>query len=470
MMNALCEAVQAALASVGLWRENARLLCALSGGADSVALLHALCRLQSQAGFDLRAIHVQHGLRAENSDADERFARDLCRQLAVPLTVERADLTGSMEDAGMETLARQERRRIFAACMEEQRADALLTAHHRDDQAETVLMHLLRGSGMKGLCGMQPCVPFSGGVLLRPFLALSKAQLAEALASEGLPHREDESNQLPLTPRNALRLEILPELERLYPGAGKHIAAVAATLQAEEDFLQAEANRLFERSFYRSASICALSKVPLQHAPDALVRRVVRLSALAAGLPTNESLSLEDTLALAALLHAPSGAAHNLPGGLIAVSEAHYLHFTHGEHQPAAFSPIPLLSGNAQYRFPHAVIRQQAADGSIPASPHTAVLTPDVLAMKPVLRLMQPGDVIHPLGAPGSKPLRRFFTDRRIDRFFRCEWPVLCAESTVLWVPALCASEALRIADVPCGSIQLTCQSLVPHDPHQPKE
>jgi len=215
-LNALMQSARSALLQCGLWRNDAVLLCALSGGCDSVALLHTLCRLQRETPFSLHAVHVQHGLRGEESLADERFVRELCRSLKVPLTVENAGLTGDMHTPGMETLARESRRRIFEKQLCTNRADALLTAHHLDDQAETVLMHLLRGSGMTGLCGMQTAAPFGSGLILRPFLGLSKQQLRAALTAENLPFREDGSNQEAVTPRNALRLAAMPQLEALF--------------------------------------------------------------------------------------------------------------------------------------------------------------------------------------------------------------------------------------------------------------
>ena len=145
--------------------------------------------------------------------------------------MENAGLTGGMEAPGMEALARERRRAIFARQMDALKLDAVLVAHHRDDQAETVLMRLLRGAGTDGLCGMRACVPFGRGVMLRPFLGLGKQTLVQALAQEGLPHREDESNQSPVTPRNALRLEVLPAMERLFPGAAGHIAEAAEALR-----------------------------------------------------------------------------------------------------------------------------------------------------------------------------------------------------------------------------------------------
>lgn len=469
-MNTLCSAVKDALTNAHLFHPGARLLCAVSGGADSTVLVHALSRLRAEAGYTLCALHVQHGLRGEDSLADERFVQDLCAQLCIPLTVEKADLHGSMEDAGMETLARSERRRIFAKHMTGH-FDALLLAHHMGDQAETVLMHLMRGSGMHGLCGMQSCAPFAGGVLLRPLLGLSKEQILQALLSEQLPHREDESNQHPVTPRNRIRLSLLPEMEQLYPAAAAHIAQAACTLSADEEYLLMQADQLFDTVYYGEPPFHALAVKPLLDAHPALVRRVLRRAYITAAEPEAErALSMEDTLHLERLLHAPSGETLNLPGGWMAVRGLKHVHITRTGPQQSAEAPQPIHPETAEYRFSHCLIRQDLQPASVPGSPQEAVLSPDILALHPVLRIPQPDDVIRPLGAPGSKPLRRFFTDRKADPYFRYQLPALAHGREILWIPGLCAAEALRLPAVPAGSIRLTLVNSSPFDPHQSKE
>lgn len=207
-MNDVICAMQSTLQKCGLLNRAAKMVCAVSGGADSVALLRALCLLRYDVGFTLKAVHVQHGLRGEASLQDEAYVRKICEDWNVPLIVRKADLCGSMDTPGMETLAREARYRIFA--QELAGADALLLAHHRDDQAETVLMHLLRGSGLEGLCGMKPATAFGGGLLVRPFLNVAKSVLMDWLHSQNITWRTDESNTRSCTLRNALRLNILP--------------------------------------------------------------------------------------------------------------------------------------------------------------------------------------------------------------------------------------------------------------------
>lgn len=466
-MRVLCEAVRRLLCACGLCREGARLVCGVSGGADSVALLHALCRVRAQAGYTLYAVHVQHGLRAEASLEDERFVRSLCRVLSVELLVETLSLPGDMDTPGMETMAREARRCAFARAVRQTQAQALVLAHHRDDQTETVLMHLLRGSGAGGLCGMRERIPFeAGGWLLRPFLDTGKAHILEALASEGLTFREDESNARPVTARNALRLSVLPMLETLFPGASANVARAARALWADEDWLSGQTEALYVRAAYERPPFCALRLQALLPAHAAVQRRVLRrawlCAARRAGMPDERALSYEDTLALEALLQAPCGSARSLPGGVRAVRTACYVHI-----QPEISVCLPqepeqlVRPGNTDYTFDHSVFAQQDAEagGPVPRDCQSVVLSPEVLALSPVLRLPEPGDRVRPLGAPGSKPLRRFFTDRKADPFLRRRLPVLAVGGEVLWVPRLCVSERLRLTDVPAGCVRLTLVS-----------
>ena len=456
-MKALKEAVCLSLESAGLLKSDARLMCGVSGGCDSVALLHALCALRREVPFTLFACHVQHGLRGDQSDADEQFVRSLCHELNVPLQVENAGLDGSMHDPGMETLARNRRRAIFLRQMESLQLDALLTAHHRDDQTETVLMHLLRGSGMEGLCGMKPLTPFGPGVILRPFLTLSKQQLQAAVSV----YREDASNFEPVTPRNILRLAILPELERLYTGAAEHIANTAQTLASDEACLAAQADELYRSFLYDTPPLFALNADSLRHSPEALVRRVLRRwwqeGLKLAGLsPDEQSLSRGDTLALMNLLGRPAGTRINLPCGLAAEKGGTLLYLMYQSGEPlAAAADFCISLEEAPIHLTHLSIHQEPASGVFPQNAEEIILTPELLSLHPVLRPIRPDDRIHPFGAPGSKPLRRFLTDRKIDPPLRQALTVLASGSDIWWIPSLCASERLRLSIIPNGSVRL---------------
>lgn len=450
------------------------LLCAVSGGGDSVALLYALYLLREQMGFQLEAVHVQHGLRGESSRADEDLVRGLCARWHVPLTVAQANLNGSMEDPGMETQARNRRRELFAQVMQAKGIPVLLTAHHRDDQAETVLMHLLRGAGLDGLCAMRSATPFGGGTLLRPFLRLGKQELLNWLAAEGIAYRTDESNLQAITPRNHLRLNGMPALAEAFPGAARHMAELADTLQADSDCLNQLADQLYEDSLMAGPGLLALRKAPLQQAHPAILRRalrrLVREGAAQLGLsPRERSLSREDTLTLEALVSAPAGQALNLPLGLKALCGTGYLFLLRQDDTPLTpapqWEPVSVSIRQACYDLPWAQIIRR--EGGLPGTADVALLPDGVLMLNPVFRAPEPEDIIHPLGAPGRKPLRRFLTDRHIDLPLRPLLTVLAVGHRILWIPGLCTSEALRAAPDGQG---LRLQGVIPFLPHQTKE
>ena len=207
---------------------HARLALALSGGLDSVVLLHALLALRDHHFYELRAVHVHHGLSPRADDWAD-FCTQLCATHEVGLAVHRVQIVRD-DPVGIEAAARRERRQVFAAL----EADFLLTAHHQNDQAETLLLQLLRGAGPKGLSAMAEVQNQSDWLAahLRPLLNVSRAELWGYAQSHGLAWVEDESNQDPRYRRNALRQQVMPLLTAHFPGAGITLARGAA-LQAE---------------------------------------------------------------------------------------------------------------------------------------------------------------------------------------------------------------------------------------------
>jgi len=473
------------------------LLAAVSGGCDSMALLQGLARLRQELPITLHACHVQHGLRGESSLLDEQLVRAQCARLGVPLYVHEAQLGGDPTLPGMETRARELRRRFFTADMEAIHADALLLAHHRDDQTETLLMHLLRGAGAAGLAAMQERAPFGCGLLLRPFLALPKQALQEALAQWGAPYREDATNHEALTLRNALRLQVLPLLEQLSPGCTGRMAQTAALLRRDEEALAAQARALYCENRLCLPGLHAIDTGALQAADAAVQVRALRLW-YAHGLermgvtPDERQLSALDSEALLTLLPPErTGAQLNLPCGLTALRGQRLLHLTRqggealcpaAEDLPSGESPLPVggvvsLSGLAADAEALPLPGWIGKDGTpllmaacartVPTQAPPSACTvhiPLALAEGCVLRTPRPGDRIHPLGAPGDKPLRRWLTDRKVDQPLRPLLPVLAAGGSILWIPGLCTAQALAFApDTPC--LTLTVNLPLPYLP-----
>lgn len=207
---------------------RARLALGLSGGLDSVVLLHALAALRDTFSFELQAVHVHHGL-SPHADDWAAFCAQVCASHAVPLSIARVQVARD-DPAGIEAAARRERQRVFAAVD----ADFLLTAHQQDDQAETLMLQLLRGAGPKGLAAMPAWQHRSGwrAAQLRPLLGVTRAAILGYAQMHGLAWVEDESNRDPRYRRNALRQQVMPLLVEYFPGSSSTLAR-AARLQAE---------------------------------------------------------------------------------------------------------------------------------------------------------------------------------------------------------------------------------------------
>lgn len=473
MQDLLLPALRSALDPVSLLGQEAALLAAVSGGGDSVALLHALAALRREVGFRLGAVHVDHGLRGSRSRGDAAFVQALCRDLEVPLLLYQARLPGSMEGPGVEERARRARRAFYLRAMEEARADAVLLAHHREDQAETVLMRLLRGAGAQGLGGMRPALPFGNGLLLRPFLSLPKEALRSALVRAGSSWREDESNLSGCCLRNRLRLEAMPLLEACQSQASAHMAQAAQRLQWDEDCLQALARERLGGASVAMPSCHALELASLREEPAAVLVRVLRMwveQGLLLAEPQapeasgERALSHGDSLGLLELARGLGSDSLNLPRGLRVLRSGGFLHLL--PQGSSSLLPLPqepplfLVPEREAYALASHAFRLDPWPGGRFPSPRGLPLSRLLLAQGLCLRFPRPGDRFHPLGAPGAKPLRRFFTDRKVPLPFRAVWPVLARESQVYWVPQVALGEEARLPlegeDLLCLCLSLT--------------
>jgi len=382
-------------------------LAALSGGADSVALARLMARLQQDFPVTVKAVHIHHGLRGKDADDDALFCVDLCRELDIESIVRYA--AGLKPGSGIETRAREARYALFQDVYTQTRAGALFLAHHLNDRAETLLLNFMRGSGGRGMGAMREDTVRDGMRIIRPLLTVPRADI-EAL---GFPHREDASNYLPDNPRNALRLTVFPELERLAPGTAARMASAAETAATEDDYLSGLTAGLNADTAF----------IPLDTLTDmhpALRRRALRAFV---GVP----IHFQATLALEALIYGKPGAKMVISRGLCI--ERGYRHLfapdrmTPVEARLTAAPCPPGVTGDG--------LRTQAL--------------PEQLYRRAELRPKQAGDTIRPFGMKGRKSMQDFFTDLKVDRPFRAVIPILCLGSEVLWVPGLGAGSAVYI-------------------------
>ena len=399
-----------------------RILIALSGGADSVALTVLLHRAREAYGLTLRAAHLDHGIRPESAE-DAAFCRALCEGLDIPFIMKRVDVPAQAEarHVGIETLARELRYDWLRQSRAETQSDCIALAHHMDDQAETVLMHLSRGTGPDGIGGMREIA----GDLYRPLLGFRKAELVGFLTANGYTWREDFTNAIDDNPRNAIRAHVIPELEKSYPQFARAAARYARAAQIESDFLEGLTGDFLKAARGGNATLqwLSLDNPP----PRAILRRALR--AMLA-----RSDSDWDTLnALEALCARPRGKI-DLGKDFYAERTGGRLYFV--PKRPPAIRPAALsLNGETACPPLCRIVATPCDPIPIRDDPRRQVLNADALRGA-VIRTRREGDRIRPLGC-GDRLLSDYLIDKRIDRPLRDSIPLVAVGSRVHWVCGL---------------------------------
>ncbi|MBI5137626.1 MAG: tRNA lysidine(34) synthetase TilS [Nitrospirae bacterium] len=426
---------------------GATVLVAVSGGVDSVVLLHLLHGMAGPLRITLHAAHLNHALRGAEADRDQACVADLCTRLGVPLhtaTIKPERRPGESPQAAARRVRYGFLGQAAAACG----ATHLATAHHRDDLAETVLMRLLAGAGLAGLAGMAgqagaPGLPV-GVTLIRPLLDIPKADLLAHARARAIPFGEDASNQSPRYPRNRVRRDLLPALEAVYPGAAATLARQAALLADEDALLARLAEDAAARVVTRDGADLLLDRGALAALHPALARRVLH-RLLAARLARPASAHVAAVLALAA---GPSGRATDLPHGLTAVAEAKLIRIAAGPPPTA-----PAEGGEVTLALP-GITPLPWAGLAIEARPAPAMPEGDGWLLFTVdgpltARPRRPGDRFCPAGMGGhSQTLKDFLISRKVPRRARDRVALLCADGALLWVAGLRA-DGRRLAAAP---------------------
>lgn len=400
-----------------------------------MALLVSLCEMRRQNDLQLFAVHVNHGLR-ESASMDEAFCQALCAALNVPLTCRKVQIR---HKSNLEAEARKARYAAFYEAMADTQAEMLALAHHMDDQAETVVMHLLYGAGAAGLGGMHE----KSGCLWRPFLRLRRAELHGYLWERGFSWREDESNADTAYTRNFIRAQVMPALEACAPEAVKAIGRTAEIVQAEDDFLNGLADAWLSENASTTHFAFLLAE-PLQNQHAALQRRIIRRYGVNLGV----EIDFQQTERLCNMLKGSSGTVENLPGDWHAFRSKTRLHFFN-DHKGA--DALKCVRG-----------KMAIDDASGLSAPLYYQPLPQMHFHDLQLRTRKQGDYIQPFGMTGRKSLKEYMIDHGVDRPFRDAWPLVCTGSEVLWVVGIGASEKLRVNDQNAPQHQLIFSGLLP--------
>jgi len=408
-------------------------LVAHSGGADSTALLLSFCACRDEGKIGgLFAAHLNHGIRGEHANRDQRFCEALCARLDIPFATETIDVPAHAKSNGqsVEQAAREMRYAFLERARGAFHADVIATAHHRDDQAETLLLHLIRGSGTSGLSGMQP----RNGRIIRPMLDVSRAEILSYLGQRGEPFCEDETNAENDAQRNRIRNEIMPLLRELNPNIATALSKTAKLVSEDEAYLR-QLSEEAERKIGREGE---LSRTGLAALPTPISSRILHRHLLALDGNVKES----DIRRVMALATAKTGTHIELSGGYSAWTDAEWLHI--GVYPDIAEYEYP-FEPDGDTVTPYGVLTTCRTDNwRKPLDHNEAYLDLGALPKALVIRSRRDADRFFPLGSPGERKLSDVFTDRKIPKEER-DVPLLCAGNQVYYAAGLGISQHARI-------------------------
>jgi tRNA(Ile)-lysidine synthase len=443
--------------------EGERVIAAVSGGPDSTALLVVLSRLRAKLSLDITVAHFDHRLRTRaGATSDLEFVRSLTSALDLPLVHGSGDTRAHAAEyhLSIEDAARRLRYGFLGEEASRRSASVIAVGHTLDDQAETVLLHLIRGSGLTGFAAMPARAPWpfgEGPAIARPLIALRREETQRYCRELGLEPIVDPTNELPIANRNRVRHELLPVLRRLNPRIEESLARFARSAAADDAYLDDLARHAFHGIAEPGGTGVTLSRRDLALLPTPLAARVIRLAfaqivGTSAGL---ESTHIEAVLD--ALEERP--VTHSLPEGVIATLDQSSLTFSRGRlPKPDSILEVSLI-------VPGPTAVGSWLIGVSLAPPPASAVAPDRLEAYldagkagPILtvRSRRPGDRLRPLGLGGEKKLQDILVDAKVPARDRDAVPLVCSGDQIAWVIGHCIDERFAITEATRQVVHLT--------------
>jgi len=435
-----------------------RLLVAVSGGPDSVSLLHLLCEFKNEWDLHLEVAHLQHGIRGDAAQQDAMFVERLAEELKLPFHMREVDLPRLRSAAGrgnLEALARAERYRFFAELVASRKLSKVATAHTQDDQAETVLMWFLRGAGLRGLGGMAPLqqihIPSeksSSLTVVRPLLDISKTDVLHYLSTRSIAYCTDQTNQDRTYLRNWIRLELLPKIRvRAGDGVSARVSQQAGLVRDEDALLHTLTLQTYGSVFADGE----LLRSALLKQPKALQRRILRYWIEQA----RGHLRGIDFIHIEALLHlidkGPAQGKLSIPGGWEFVCEYDRLRLgktSRGAHRVCYSyelkigTPLRIREAGSEL-----YVEVLSAVARFPTDLTEALFDASCLTEPLLVRNFRQGDRFKPLGVPGHKKLKDLFIEHKIPLSIRATLPLLVMGQEILWIPGYGRSEIALVRE-----------------------
>ena len=447
---------------------GSRILAAVSGGADSVCLMLSL----RQLGYDVCAVHVEHGIRGEESLEDCAFVRKLCEEQGIALTVVPVNAPSAAQEfsLSLEEAARLVRWKALMETSDRLGIRVIATAHHRTDQAETVLWNLIRGSSLTGLGGIRAVRQEDGRLIIRPMIDCERGQIEDYLRQRKVSWQTDSTNADTRLTRNAIRRKVLPLLEELNPQSVLHITQAASDLQQAEDWLSEQTESTFRDVIRKNGDgkekDLTADRNALRQCPDFLRARVLRRM-IAQCEGGEKDIARAHVAALEKLVDGPNGGQASLPDHLTAFSEEGILRLTRsvaekteevallredGTYCLGCCSPLS-DEGSQDSRWeakPDQTISAEVSfltwqGGEVPKKRYTKYLAYDTMAPCPVLRTRREGDYLIVSSDSGRKKLKDYLIDEKVPRLRRDHIPLIAQGSHVLWVVGMRISEKAKV-------------------------
>ena len=407
---------------------NQTVAVALSGGSDSMALLNYMLNESKKYQINVIAINIEHGIRGEESKSDTEFVKNYCKDSSVPLLSYSVDCVAYADAHGLsvEQAGRILRYQIFNTAIQEGKCDKVATAHHQKDNFESVLFNLFRGSGLKGLAGIDENFEDK---IIRPFLSVSKEQITEYLAKNNIPYVTDQTNFDDKYTRNAIRLNILPEIEKVFSEAEKSVYRFSQIARLEDEYMQEQTFKHI--NFFEN-------KVKIQlPIHNALLSRATVLALKHLGIEKDwEKSHIDSVLALANL---DNGKMAHLPKGVIAVKEYDKIVFY--KDLKSTDLVIPFNVGEITFNNKTLLIKEKNQPIDLK---NGLFADKDKIPVGAVIRTRRDNDKFTKFGG-GTKSLSDFFTDKKIPLLQRDSIPLLAFDSDVLAIFGLAISDKIKV-------------------------
>ncbi|OPZ75580.1 MAG: tRNA(Ile)-lysidine synthase [Firmicutes bacterium ADurb.Bin456] len=435
--------------------QGVKVLAAVSGGPDSVAMLHILNLLKDDLGISLHVAHLNHRFRGAESDEDARFVTGLAGRYQLPCTVEALDVTAyqKRKNLSKQVAAREVRYRFLLDTAALAGARRIALAHQADDQAETILINFLRGAGVPGLKGI---VPVRENLYIRPLLTVRRFEIERYCREQDLPFRQDSSNLEQIYLRNRIRQDLVPVLEKGYnPALVPALLRLGEICREEDAFLEDASVKAYQESLLEeSTEKVVLGLERLGRHPAALRRRILRL-AWQSLARSSRNLAYSHTETLMDLVgESPAGSRAVLPGNIAARRTYETLEIILGQGRPKIpYYIYPLNIPGATFipeigRTVHAVIKPRVAAGDPRLLPREeALLDLDRLPSRIFVRRRREGDIFHPFGHVAGGKLKDFLIKQKIPQEERDKIPLVSTPGEIIWAGGVRTGEGFKIKD-----------------------